>query len=142
MLVAIQLKKGYYIRHVKEGLWSIFGVNRIKPDPDDLNFETFFSLIIKYVFVSDDEHTQANAVWTQAILETIFDKDYVSPKIDIDYVDMWIQKLTNNENIYKLSPAMSKAKSLNVIQENYNELSLNSANNNENNHNSDSNYEE
>ncbi|CAG8542853.1 16085_t:CDS:2, partial [Dentiscutata heterogama] len=46
-LVAIQLKKGYYIRCVKE---------------DGPNSETFLSLIIKYVFVSDDERTQANAI--------------------------------------------------------------------------------
>ncbi|CAG8698321.1 2250_t:CDS:1, partial [Dentiscutata heterogama] len=125
MLAAIRLKKGYYIRRVKEGLWSTFGVNRIKPfsekdskaqmlewkknskkayndlynpcDPDDPNSETFLSLIIKYVFVSDDECTQANAVWTQAVLETIFDEEYLSPKIDADYVDTWIQKLSNNE---------------------------------------------
>ena len=37
---------------------------------------------------------------------------------------------------------MSEAESLNVIQENYDELSSNSANNNESDHNSDSNYEE
>ncbi|CAG8814929.1 15928_t:CDS:2, partial [Gigaspora margarita] len=95
MLVAIQFKKGSYIRHIKEGLWSIFGVNRINPfsekdskaqiDPDDLSSETFLSLIIKYVFVSNDKCTQAIAVWTQAVLETIFDEDYVSPKIDADY---------------------------------------------------------
>jgi hypothetical protein len=54
-------------------------------------------LPIKYVFVSDDERTQANAVWTQAVLETIFDEEYLSPKIDADYVDTWIQKLSNNE---------------------------------------------
>ena len=59
-------------------------------DLDDLNSETFLSLIIKYVFVSDDECTQANAVWTQAVLETIFDEEYLSPKIDADYVDTWI----------------------------------------------------
>jgi hypothetical protein len=31
MLAAIRLKKSYYIRRVKEGLWSTFGVNRVKP---------------------------------------------------------------------------------------------------------------
>ena len=125
MLAAIQLKKGYYICHVNEGLWSTFGVNQIKLfsekdskaqmlewkknskkvyndlynpcDPDDLNSEIFLSLIIKYVFVSDDERTQANAVWTQAVLETIFDEEYLFPKIDTNYVNTWIQKLSNNE---------------------------------------------
>jgi hypothetical protein len=66
-------------------------------DPDNPNSDTFLSLIIKYVFVSDDQRTQANAVWTQAILETIFDEDYLSPKIDADVVDVWIQKLSGNE---------------------------------------------
>ena len=42
----------------------------------------------------------------------------------------------------KGTPVMSKAESLNVIQENYDELSSNSANDNESDHNSDSNYEE
>ncbi|CAG8731161.1 11238_t:CDS:2, partial [Dentiscutata heterogama] len=114
-IFAIWLKKGYYIRRVKEGLWSTFGVNRIKLfskkdskaqmlkwkknskkaysdlynpcDPDNLNSKTFLSLIIKYVFVSNDERTQANVVWTQAVLETVFDEKYLSPKIDADYVN-------------------------------------------------------
>src|ERR1700752_4179699 len=71
-------------------------------DLDNPNSEIFLSLIIKYVFVSNDECTNANAVWIQAVLETIFDEDYISPKIDADYVDMWIQKLSNNENVCKL----------------------------------------
>ncbi|CAG8621245.1 9732_t:CDS:2, partial [Dentiscutata heterogama] len=56
----------------------------------EVSFNKFWSkkLYFEYIFVSNDEHTQANAVWTQAILKTIFDKDYVSPKINADYVDM------------------------------------------------------
>ncbi|CAG8821273.1 24083_t:CDS:2, partial [Gigaspora margarita] len=110
-------------------------------DPDNPNFDTFLSLIIKYVFVSDAERTQANAIWTQAVLETIFDEEYLSPKIDADVINVWIQKLNveGNENVCILSindftnlfklevqntvlqkssasfPAISKA----VIQENY-----------------------
>ncbi|CAG8799472.1 2095_t:CDS:1, partial [Cetraspora pellucida] len=41
-----------------------------------------------YVFVSDKECTQANAVWTQAVFETIFDEEYLLPKIDANFVDV------------------------------------------------------
>ncbi|CAG8677720.1 6138_t:CDS:2, partial [Dentiscutata heterogama] len=63
-------------------------------------------------------------------------EDCFSPKINADYIDMWIQKLPNkekeknNENISPVSSSvMSEADSLHIIQENYDELSLNSANN-------------
>ncbi|CAG8726843.1 16345_t:CDS:2, partial [Racocetra persica] len=67
-----------------------------------VSFNSFWNakLYSEYIFVSDKEHTQANAIWTQAVLETIFDEKYLSPKIDTDFVDIWIQKLNakNNEN--------------------------------------------
>ncbi|CAB4416100.1 unnamed protein product [Rhizophagus irregularis] len=114
-------KKGYYIRRVKESLWVIFGINRLKPF--DENFtksdmiewknsdktkaayedlysannpesETYISLIIKNVFISEKEHTQKNAIWTQAILEIIFDETYLSPKIDSNTVNARYMKLT------------------------------------------------
>ncbi|CAG8641597.1 15567_t:CDS:2 [Dentiscutata heterogama] len=73
-----------------EWLWSIFEISRIKPFsendmkaqmknwkkdskkayddlynpsyPSNPNSDTFLSLIIKYVFVSEDEQTEANAI--------------------------------------------------------------------------------
>jgi hypothetical protein len=101
LLKANRTKKGYYIRRVKESLWSVFGINRIKPFGDNLNKEeikawktskevqaayddlyspsvpndpssdTYAGLIIKSVFPSEKELTQKNAMWTQAVLESI-----------------------------------------------------------------------
>src|ERR1043165_5717474 len=119
MLAANRLKKGYYVRHVKEGLWATFGISKIKPfnehdtkdqmkqwkqdsrkaykdlynpnDPTNPNSDTFLASIVQYVFVSEDEQTHMNAIWTQAILEIIFDEHYLSAKIDSEVIDMWFQ---------------------------------------------------
>ena len=112
-------KKGYYIRRVKESLWSVFGFNRIKPFgdnlskegikawktskevkavygdlyrpsvPDDPSSDLYIALIIKSVFPSEKELTQKNAVWAQAVLESIFDVRYLSTKIDNDVIESW-----------------------------------------------------
>ncbi|CAB4427257.1 unnamed protein product [Rhizophagus irregularis] len=96
LLAANRVKKGYYIRKVKESLWSTFGINRIMPfkdnfskqqmrawkasknvqqvhedlykpsDSDDLSSDTYISLIIKSVFASDKERTNENAIWIQS----------------------------------------------------------------------------
>ena len=119
MLRANRTKKGYYIRRVKESLWSVFGFNRIKPFgdnfskekikawktskevkavyddlyrpsvPDDPSSDTYLALIIRSVFPSEKELTQKNAVWTQAVLESIFDVEYLSTKIDNDVIESW-----------------------------------------------------
>ncbi len=119
MLRANRTKKGYYIRRVKESLWSVFGFNRIKPFgdnlskegikawktskevkavygdlyrpsvPDDPSSDLYIALIIKSVFPSEKELTQKNAVWTQAVLESIFDVRYLSTKIDNDVIESW-----------------------------------------------------
>ena len=119
MLRANRTKKGYYIRRVKESLWSVFGFNRIKPFgdnfskeeikawktskevkavyddlyspsvPDDPSSDTYAALIIRSVFPSDKEITQENAVWTQSVLESIFDVEYLSTKIDNDVIESW-----------------------------------------------------
>ena len=111
MLRANRTKKGYYIRRVKESLWSVFGFNRIKPFednlskegikawktskevkavysnlyrpsvPDDLSSDLYIALIIKSVFPSEKELMQKNAVWAQAVLESIFDVRYLSTKL-------------------------------------------------------------
>ena len=119
MLRANRTKKGYYIRRVKESLWSVFGFNRIKPFgdnlskegikawktskkvkavygdlyrpsvPDDSSSDLYIALIIKSVFPSEKELTQKNAVWAQAVLESIFDVRYLSTKIDNDVIESW-----------------------------------------------------
>ena len=119
MLRANRTKKGYYIRRVKESLWSVFGFNRIKPFgdnlskegikawktskevkavygdlyrpsvPDDPSSDLYITLIIKSVFPSEKELTQKNAVWAQAVLESIFDVRYLSTKIDNDVIESW-----------------------------------------------------
>ena len=119
MLRANRTKKGYYIRRVKDSLWSVFGFNRIKPFgdnfskeeikawktskevkavyddlyspsvPDDPSSDTYAALIIRSVFPSDKEVTQENAVWTQSVLESIFDVEYLSTKIDNDVIESW-----------------------------------------------------
>ena len=119
MLRANRTKKGYYIRRVKESLWSVFGFNRIKPFgdnfskeeikawktskevkavyddlyrpsvPDDPSSDIYLALIIRSVFPSEKEITQENAVWTQSVLESIFDVEYLSTKIDNDVIESW-----------------------------------------------------
>ena len=119
MLRANRTKKGYYIRRVKESLWSVFGFNRIKPFgdnlskegikawktskdvkavygdlyrpsvPDDPSSDPYIALIIKSAFPSEKELTQKNAVWAQAVLESIFDVRYLSTKIDNDVIESW-----------------------------------------------------
>ncbi|CAG8718562.1 41614_t:CDS:2 [Gigaspora margarita] len=121
-------------------------------DLDNPNSNIFLSLIIKYVFVSDEEYTQANAIWTQA---------YLSPKIDADVIDVWIQKLNieGDKDVYILSindftnlfelevqntvlqksSASFSAILEAAIQENY---EVSSGDSSENDRSSDSNYEE
>jgi len=119
LLRANRTKKGYYIRRVKESLWSVFGFNRIKPFgdnlskegikawktskevkavygdlyrpsvPDDPSSDLYIALIIKSIFPSEKELTQKNAVWAQAVLESIFDVRYLSTKIDNDVIESW-----------------------------------------------------
>jgi len=119
LLRANRTKKGYYICRVKESLWSVFGFNRIKPFgdnlskegikawktskevkavygnlyrpsvPDDPSSDLYIALIIKSVFPSEKELTQKNAVWAQAVLESIFDVRYLSTKIDNDVIESW-----------------------------------------------------
>ena len=48
-------------------------------DPDDANSDIYISLIIKNVFVSNEEQTDKNAIWTQAILEIIHETEIKPP---------------------------------------------------------------
>ena len=120
------------MRRVKESLWSAFSVNRIKPfkdsytkqqmkdwkqsenvrkvykdlykpiDPDDVNGETYISLIIKSIFTTTKEQTQQNGVWVQSVLESIFDERHLSAKIDSEVVDNWTETITDTEMVNNL----------------------------------------
>jgi hypothetical protein len=57
-------------------------------NPDDESSDTCFALIMKFVF-NNKEMTTDNVVWTQAVLESIFDVDHLSTKIDSEIIDVW-----------------------------------------------------
>jgi hypothetical protein len=127
LLNANRVKKGYYIRRLKESLWSTFSVNKIKPyednytkdqirewkksdsarqvhkdlytpsNPDDPSSDTYVALIIRSVFPTEKERTQENAIWTQSVLEAIFDERHISTKIDSDVVETWTENFTDTE---------------------------------------------
>ncbi|RIA81303.1 hypothetical protein C1645_837221 [Glomus cerebriforme] len=127
MLAANCSKRDYYIRKIKESLWSTFGINRLKPfedtwnklkmkewkqskttrqahhdlysqsDPEDDNSNTYITLIIKSVFTAGKEHTDANAMWTQAVLESIFNENHLSTKIDSEVVKIWTDTITDSD---------------------------------------------
>jgi hypothetical protein len=127
LLAANRTKKGYYTRRVKDALWSVFGINRIIPykdnwskqkikewkrsemtrkayndlyipsDPEDDGSDTYLAVIIKAVFPSTKERTHANATWTQAVMESIFDMEHISTKIDSEIVDNCTETLTDTE---------------------------------------------
>ena len=119
------MKKGYYVKRLKDTLWSTFGFNRIKPfkdsfskeeirqwkmnedvqkvhddlyapsNPSDPSSDTYIALIIKSVFTSENERTNANVIWTQSVLEVIFDQNHISTKIDADIVETWTKTFTD-----------------------------------------------
>ena len=63
--------------------------NLYRSVPDDPSSDTYLALIIRSVFPSEKEITQENAVWTQSVLESIFDVEYLSTKIDNDVIESW-----------------------------------------------------
>ena len=72
-------KQGEDVKSVHDDLY--------KPsDSDDSSSDTFFTLIIMSVF-SEKELTIDNVIWAQAVLESIFNIDHLSMKIDSDIVD-------------------------------------------------------
>ncbi|PKY59130.1 hypothetical protein RhiirA4_550272 [Rhizophagus irregularis] len=90
LLAANRVKKGYYIRKLKENLYKL-------SDLDDLSFDIYISLIIKSVFASDKERTNENAIWVQSVLEVIFDEEHFLSKIDADIVDSWTGNITDTD---------------------------------------------
>jgi len=65
--------------------------------PNDPESDTFLAVIIKTVFPSKKERTIKNATWAQSVLEAIFDENHLSPKIDVNIVEMWIEALADTE---------------------------------------------
>ena len=63
-------------------------------DPNDPGSDTLLTVIIKAVF-SDKELTNENARWAQSVVETIFDTNHLSPKIDADIIESWTEVLTD-----------------------------------------------
>ena len=57
--------------------------------PDDPSSDTYIALIIKSVFHSKKEVMRKNTLWTQSVLESIFDVEYLSMKIDNDVIESW-----------------------------------------------------
>jgi len=80
-------KESESVRKVYEDLY-------MPSDPDDPSSDTYIALIIKSVFTSEKERTQANAIWTQSVLEGIFDQENHSSKIDSETIDSWTENLT------------------------------------------------
>ena len=66
-------------------------------DPADDTSDTYIALIIKYVFTSENERTKQNARWVQSVLETIFDEEHLSTKIDSEALETWIEAITDTE---------------------------------------------
>ena len=65
-------------------------------DPNDPESDTFLAVIIKTVF-PEKERTIKNATWAQSVLKAIFNKNHLSPKIDVDIVETWIETLADTE---------------------------------------------
>ena len=126
LLTAIRSKRGYYVRRVKQSLWGSFGIHQLQPfkenwkkddmkawkadsktkdayeklyeriDPDDQQSDTYVAKIIKETFAKN-ERTELNTLWTQAVLEIIFDSEHLSPKLDTDIVDKRFEMLKNGQ---------------------------------------------
>ena len=64
-------------------------------NPSDQSSDTYIALIIKSVFTSENERTNANVIWTQSVLEVIFDQNHISTKIDADIVETWTKTVTD-----------------------------------------------
>ena len=80
-------KRSNSVKKVHEDLYA-------QVDEDDPSSDTYIAVIIRTVF-PDKERTQRNAIWAQSVLETIFDEKHLSPKIDAEIVDSWIEALTD-----------------------------------------------
>ena len=68
--------------------------------PIDLNnpgSDTYVAVIVCSVF-AEKECTMLNATWTQAVLESIFDTEHLSTKIDNEIIEKWMERLSKNDS--------------------------------------------
>ncbi len=65
---------------------------------NDSDSDIYITLIIKLIFLSENERTVKNGIWVQFILETIFDEKYFLTKIDTEVIDSWIETLVDKEH--------------------------------------------
>jgi|SRR5581483_8757901 len=70
-------------------------------DPNDPSSETYITKIIRTVF-PDKDRTKRNAIWAQSVLESIFDVKHLSPKVNAEIVDSWIETLTDVIHFYSV----------------------------------------
>jgi hypothetical protein len=66
--------------------------NRI--DLQEQESDMYVAKIIKETFAKN-EQTELNTLWTQAVLEIIFDPGYLSPKLNTDEIDKHFEMLKN-----------------------------------------------
>ena len=66
-------------------------------DPNDPSFDTYVAVIVRSVF-AEKECMMLNATWTQAVLESIFDMEHLSTKIDNEIVEKWMERLSKNDS--------------------------------------------
>jgi len=58
----------------------------MQSDPKDKAFDTYVTLIIKYVFKNEKERMTLNGIWVQSVLEAIFDVISFSAKVDSEII--------------------------------------------------------
>ena len=68
-------------------------------DPHNDQSDTYVAKIIKATF-TNNEQTALHMLWIQAILEIIFDPEYLSPKLDTDIVDQRFALLQKQQEAY------------------------------------------
>ena len=66
-----------------------------KINPTDINSKTYMKAIVESSF-TDEEITEANSLFAQAICEAIFDPEYLSTNIDVNIIDKWYKKLRSS----------------------------------------------
>ncbi|CAI2187798.1 13126_t:CDS:2 [Funneliformis geosporum] len=65
-------------------------------DSQDQESDTYIAKFIKKMFARNDR-TELNALWIQAVLEIIFDPEYLSTKLDTKAVDKRFEMLKNEK---------------------------------------------
>jgi hypothetical protein len=68
-------------------------------EPENDKSKTYLSLIIKSVFASEKERTNSNGMWIQSVIESIFDEENLSTKIDSEVIETWTELITDTEMV-------------------------------------------